>query len=159
MTVEQPPVDPAIVEAAAALGPEAGARRHEEVAAAVVRANRLYHEEDAPEISDAEYDALFRELVALERAFPDLATPDSPTQRVGGAPAGTFDEVRHSRPMLSLANAFSEADLRAFDTRVRRALGFAPAPEPAPELRYVAELKIDGLAVALRYERGRFIQG
>ena len=153
------PVDPEIVERAAALGPEKAATRHAVLAEAIERANRLYYEADAPELSDAEWDALFRELVAIEVAFPDLATPDSPTQRVGGAPAGTFDEVRHSRPMLSLGNAFSEEDLRAFDTRVRRGLGLPPAPEPAPELTYVAELKIDGLAVSLRYERGRFVQG
>ena len=78
---------------------------------------------------------------------------------MGGAPTGTFDEVRHRRPMLSLANAFSHDELRAFDARVRRGLGFPPPPEPAPDLRYVAELKIDGLAVSLRYERGRFVQG
>ena len=111
-------------------------------------------------LSDAEYDQLFRELVALENAFPQLVTPDSPTQRVGGTPTGTtFDEVRHRRPMLSLGNAFSHDELRAFDTRVRRGLGLPPAPEPADELRYVAELKIDGLAITLRYERGRFVQG
>jgi DNA ligase (NAD+) len=133
--------------------------RHAELAAEVARANRLYHEEDAPELADAEYDALFRELVALEEAYPALVTPDSPTQRVGAAPAGTFSEVRHLRPMLSLGNAFSHDELRAFDVRVRRGLGLAAAPEPAPELRYVAELKIDGLAVSLRFEAGRFIQG
>src|SRR5207244_3099885 len=114
---------------------------------------------DAPEISDADYDQLFRKLVALESAFPALVTPDSPTQRVGGAPSGTFTEVRHARPMLSLGNAFSEEELRAFDARVRRVLGLPAAPDPAPDLTYVAELKIDGLAVTLRYERGRFVQG
>src|SRR4030095_11329471 len=84
---------------------------------------------------------------------------DSPTQGVGGAISATFDEVRHRRPMLSLGNAFSHDELRAFDTRVRRGLGLPPAPEEAPDLRYVAELKIDGLAITLRYERGRFVQG
>src|SRR6476619_3736791 len=159
VTIQLPPVDPSLVEAAAALGPAAAASRHAELAAAVENANELYHVEDAPEISDAEYDALFRELVALETAFPDLTTPESPTQRVGGTPTGTFDEVRHSRPMLSLANAFSHDELRAFDARVRKALGLAAAPEPAPDLRYGAELKIDGLAISLRFERGRFVQG
>ena len=153
------PVDPELVERVKGLAPDAAAARHAELASAIERANRAYHELDAPEISDAEYDQLFRELVALETAFPDLRTPESPTQRVGGAPAGTFDEVRHSRPMLSLSNAFGEDELRAFDTRVRRGLGLAPAPEPAPDLTYVAELKIDGLAVSLRYEKGRFAQG
>ena len=153
------PVDPALAEAAAALDIEAAAARHAELAARLLRANRLYYEDDAPELTDAEYDALFRELVALETAHPQLVHPDSPTQRVGGAPSGTFSEVRHRRPMLSLGNAFSHDELRAFDTRVRRGLGLPPAPEPAPDLRYVAELKIDGLAVTLRYERGRFVQG
>ena len=87
-------------------------------------------------------------------------TPDSPTQKVGGAPAGgRFPEVRHRRPMLSLSNAFSHDELRAFDTRVRKGLGLPAAPEPAEGLTYVAELKIDGLAVSLRYERGRFTLG
>ncbi len=154
------PVDPALVEAASALAPEAAAERHAELAAAIDRANRQYYVEDAPELADAEYDALFRELIALEAAFPDLSAPDSPTRRVGGGPiSATFDEVRHRRPMLSLGNAFSHDELRAFDARVRRGLGLAPAPEPVPELRYVAELKIDGLAVSLRYERGRLVQG
>jgi DNA ligase (NAD+) len=153
------PIEPALVEAARALGPEAARARHAELAQIIERANRLYYEQDAPELTDAEYDALFRELVALEAAWPELVGPDSPTQRVGARPAPGFAEVRHSRPMLSLANAFSEAELRAFDARVRRGLGLPAPPEPAPELAYVAELKIDGLAVALRYERGRFVVG
>lgn len=154
------PVDPALVEAVAALAPEAAVARHADLAEQIRRANRLYYEDDAPEISDAEYDALFRELVALEAAHPALATPDSPTQRVGGAPAGgRFPEVRHARPMLSLSNAFSHDELRAFDARVRRGLGLPAAPEPAEGLDYVAELKIDGLAISLRYERGRLKLG
>src|SRR6266540_6414602 len=159
MTVQLPPVDPALVEEAAALADAEAESRHTELVEQVNRANELYHVQDAPEISDAEYDQLFRRLVALESAHPDLVTSDSPTQKVGGAPTGTFDEVRHRRPMLSLANAFSHDELRAFDTRVRRGLGLPAAPEPAPGLAYVAELKIDGLAVTLRYERGRFVQG
>ena len=135
------------------------AERHRDLVEAIERANRLYYGKDAPEISDAEYDALMRELVELEAAHPDLVTADSPTQRVGFTPAATFSEVRHSRPMLSLANAFSAEELRAFDTRVRRGLDLPPAPDRAPGLDYVAELKIDGLAVSLRYERGRFVQG
>jgi DNA ligase (NAD+) len=154
------PVDPGLVARMADLAPDAAEARHGELRAAIERANRLYHVEDAPEISDAEYDQLFRELVALETAFPALITPESPTQQVGGTPTGgTFDEVTHRRPMLSLANAFSHDELRAFDMRVRRGLGMPAAPEPAPDLRYVAELKIDGLAISLRYERGRFVQG
>ena len=153
------PVDPALVEEAEALTADAAAARHAELVEQVERANRLYHQEDAPEISDAEYDQLFRRLVAVETAHPELITSDSPTQRVGGAISTTFDEVRHRRPMLSLGNAFSHDELRAFDTRVRRGLGLAPAPEPATDLSYVAELKIDGLAITLRFERGRFVQG
>ena len=156
---EHPLLDPALITVAAALGPEQARARHRELVAIIERANRLYYVEDNPELSDAEYDALFRELLAIEAAFPELVTPDSPTQRVGGAPSGAFTEVRHRRPMLSLANAFGEDELRAFDARVRRGLGLPAAPEPAPGLGYVAELKIDGLAVALRYEAGRFVQG
>jgi DNA ligase (NAD+) len=158
-TVDQLPVDQARVEAAAALAPEAAAARHAELSEIIHRANRLYYESDAPELTDAEWDARMRELVALEAAFPALVTPESPTQRVGATPGGTFSEVHHSRPMLSLGNAFSHDELRAFDARVRRGLGLPPAPEDAPDLRYVAELKIDGLAISLTYERGRFARG
>lgn len=153
------PVDPALIAEAAALDETAAEARHAELSTQIDAANRAYYEADAPTLSDADYDQLFRRLVALEAAWPALVTPDSPTQRVGAQLAGTFDEVRHRRPMLSLSNAFSHEELRAFDTRVRRALGFPPAPEPAPDLTYVAELKIDGLAITLRYERGRFVQG
>jgi DNA ligase (NAD+) len=154
------PVDPALVDEAAALDEQAAGARHGELVEQVDRANRLYHEEDAPELSDAEYDQLFRRLVALEAAWPALVSAQSPTQKVGGTPSGgRFPEVRHQRPMLSLSNAFSHDELRAFDARVRRGLGLAPAPERADGLAYVAELKIDGLAVSLRYERGRFTLG
>jgi DNA ligase (NAD+) len=115
--------------------------------------NRRYHIDDAPEISDAEYDALYAELEALEADHPELVTPDSPTQRVGGEPLEGFEEVRHAVPMLSLANARKTEDLREWDARVRRLLG------PDEEPRYVTELKIDGLAVSLRYEDGRFVRG
>jgi DNA ligase (NAD+) len=217
------PVDGALVEELSALDTPAAAARHASLAERVDRANRLYYESDAPELTDAEYDALFRELVALETAFPQLVTPDSPTQRVGSVPSGTFAEVRHGRPMLSLGNAFTHDELRAFDSRVRRGLGLpaagqgspvgtpddvngpdadvadsrpaaaaetsamdaspgppadagreaeparaetppAAAPSDASDgaataPRYVAELKIDGLAISLRYDRGRFVQG
>ena len=154
------PVDPALVDEAASLDEAAAEARHAEVAEQIRRANRLYYEDDAPELEDAEYDQLFRRLVALETAFPALITPGSPTQQVGGAPSGgRFPEVHHRRPMLSLSNAFSHDELRAFDTRVRRGLGLAAAPEPAEALAYVAELKIDGLAISLQYERGRFSVG
>ncbi|CAN5838517.1 NAD-dependent DNA ligase LigA [soil metagenome] len=137
---------------------DADAARAAELRVRIERANRAYHELDAPEISDAEYDALFHELVRLEEEHPELRTPDSPTQRVGGAPSAQLAEVRHSTPMLSLGNAFSFDDLRAFDVRVRRLLGLSEE-EAAGDLRYVTELKIDGLAISLRYERGRLVQG
>ncbi|HEX2756801.1 MAG TPA: NAD-dependent DNA ligase LigA [Candidatus Limnocylindrales bacterium] len=153
------PVDPALVSEAAALDEPTAAARHAELAAEIAAANTAYYDADAPTMTDADYDQRFRRLVALEAAWPALVTPTSPTQRVGAQLAGTFDEVRHRRPMLSLSNAFSHDELRAFDTRVRRGLGLLAAPEPAPDLAYVAELKIDGLAITLRYERGRFVQG
>ncbi|MEJ7843859.1 MAG: NAD-dependent DNA ligase LigA [Rubrobacter sp.] len=115
--------------------------------------NRRYHIEDAPEISDPEYDALVRELESLETEHPELVTPDSPTQRVGGELLEGFEEVRHTVPMLSLANARKTEDLREWDARVRRLLGEDETP------RYVTELKIDGLAVSLRYEGGRLVRG
>lgn len=153
------PVDPALIAEAAALEEHGAAARHAEIAARIEAANKAYYEADAPILTDAEYDQLFRRLVALEAAFPALVTPASPSQRVGAQLAGTFDEVRHRRAMLSLSNAFTHDELRAFDGRVRRGLGLPPAAEPAQDLRYVAELKIDGLAISLRYERGRFVQG
>ena len=152
------PVDPALIEEAAGFDEAAAIARHAELAAEIEAANTAYYA-DAPLLTDADWDQRFRRLVALEAAWPALVTPDSPTQRVGAQLAGTFDEVRHRRPMLSLSNAFSHDELRAFDTRVRRGLGLPPAPEPAPDLTYVAELKIDGLAITLRYDRGRFVQG
>jgi DNA ligase (NAD+) len=105
----------------------------------------LYYVLDAPELSDADYDALYNRLRALEAAYPELITPDSPTQRVGGKPREGFVKTPHSRPMLSLDNAYSEADLRAWDARLREAL---PSSE---QVRYVCELKLDGLSLALLY--------
>jgi DNA ligase (NAD+) len=153
------PVDPALIAEMAALGEDAAAARHAELASEIEDANRAYYESDAPLLTDAEWDQRFRRLVALEAAWPALVTSSSPTQRVGAQVGGTFAEVRHRRPMLSLSNAFSHDELRAFDTRVRRGLGLPAPPDPAPDLTYVAELKIDGLAITLRYERGRFVQG
>lgn len=120
--------------------------------------NRRYYVEDAPKISDAEYDALYKELETLEAENPELVTPDSPTQRVGGEPLEEFEQVRHAVPMLSLANARKLEDLREWDARIRRLLAKA-LPNEEPKLRYVTELKIDGLAVSLRYEGGRFVRG
>ena len=156
---EELPVDPLLIAEVAALSEAVATASHAELSAQIDAANTAYYQADAPTLTDADYDQLFRRLVALEAAFPGLATPKSPTQRVGGQVADTFDEVRHRRMMLSLSNAFSQDELRAFDARVRKALGLAAAPEPAPELGYVAELKIDGLAISLHYELGRFVQG
>ena len=153
------PVSEDRVAAALALGEDGARARHAELAAAIERANRLYHEEDAPEISDAEYDQLFRELVALETAFPVLRTPDSPTQRVGGAPSR---RVRRGPPLAADALAL-ERVRRGRAARVRHPRPARPRPAAGararPDLTYIAELKIDGLAVSLRFERGRFVQG
>ncbi len=120
------------------------------------RHNRLYYVEDAPEITDAEYDRLFRELQALEAAHPELALPDSPTQRVGGAPREELTAVRHEAPMLSIrTETDTQADGAAkFDARIRRELGLAADEAP---VEYAAELKFDGLAINLRYERGELV--
>ncbi|AWI11327.1 DNA ligase (NAD(+)) LigA [Caldibacillus thermoamylovorans] len=109
-----------------------------------------YYVLDKPSVPDSEYDKRMQELIALETEFPQLKTPNSPTQRVGGEVLEGFQKVRHRIPMLSLANAFNEADLRDFDRRVRQTVG---------DTAYVCELKIDGLAVSLRYENGVFVQG
>src|SRR5207302_5631678 len=113
--------------------------------------NEQYFVFDAPEVSDAEFDALVRELRALEAERPELVTPDSPTQRPGGRPAVTFAPVEHREPMLSLDNAFSRDELLAWGTRVERLVPNA--------VRFVAEPKLDGLAVSLLYEDGRFTVG
>lgn len=114
-----------------------------------------YYQKDAPVISDAEYDKLRQRLEALEKEFPELVTPDSPTQKVGAAPAEAFGKVKHFKPMLSLDNAFSEEDVREFDARVRDFLKLGP-----DELvEYVCEPKIDGLSFSARYENGRLVQG
>ena len=135
---------------------DAAEARIRELRAGIERHNRLYYVEDRPEISDAEYDALFRELVRLETAFPDLVTPDSPTQRVGGAPLEKFAQVTHRLPMLSLDNANSAEEFQTnLDTRIKRELGL---PQDT-EIDYVCEPKMDGLAVELVYEEGRFTVG
>jgi DNA ligase (NAD+) len=121
------------------------AKRAEELRTELRRHEHLYYVMDAPEISDAAYDALMNELKRLEADHPELLTPDSPTQRVGGKPADGFKKVRHSRPMLSLDNAYSAAELADWDRRVRELAGGLP-------VQYVAELKLDGLSIALSYE-------
>ena len=118
----------------------------------IERHNRLYYALDRPEIADAEYDRLFRELVELEEQHEELATPDSPTQRVGAKPLAEFAEVKHRTPMLSLSNAFDEEEVRAFDRRVCQAL-------QQDAVDYAAEPKFDGLAISLTYREGVFIQG
>ncbi|KAF0220386.1 MAG: DNA ligase [Geobacteraceae bacterium] len=119
------------------------------------RHNHLYYVLDRPEITDAEYDLLFLELARLEKEFPDLVTPDSPTQRIGAAPLEKFAQVTHRIPMLSLENAFTDGDMRDFDERVKRFLGIAAAQE----IEYVCEPKMDGVAVELVYEGGKLAVG
>jgi NAD-dependent DNA ligase len=134
------------------LATRALAARAEKLRREIERHNRLYYNDAAPEVSDAEYDRLFAELAALEAEHPELADPASPTQRVGSAPSEGFAEVTHRVPMLSLANAFDEQDLGAFDRRCREGLG-------VEAVEYACEPKFDGLAVTLAYEKGRFVQG
>src|SRR3954468_23806135 len=123
----------------------------------IERHNRLYYLDAAPEITDAEYDRLFRQLEALEAAHPELVSPDSPTQRVGGAPASDLAPVRHDIPMLSIRTETDTEDSGAakFDARVRKELGLE-ADDPPVE--YCAELKCDGLAISLRYEAGELVR-
>ena len=117
--------------------------------------NYRYYVEDSPSISDSEYDGLLRELVDLETRYPRLITGDSPTQRVGAAPLAAFTPHQHRAAMLSLGNAFSHEELRAFDARIRRLLHL----DPDAPIQYVTELKIDGLAISLTYEQGNLTTG
>ncbi|MEM6740984.1 MAG: NAD-dependent DNA ligase LigA, partial [Pseudomonadota bacterium] len=139
------PVHLSLVEAQAELG---------HLRQRLTRANTAYHTENEPEISDASYDALKRRALAIEDAFPALASPDSPTQQVGAAPAAVFDKVTHRVRMYSLGNAFDDADVREFAKSIRAFLGKS---EDVP-LAFTAEPKIDGLSLSLRYERGRLVQ-
>ncbi|WMD18073.1 NAD-dependent DNA ligase LigA [Achromobacter seleniivolatilans] len=120
--------------------------------------NVRYYVYDEPSVSDAEYDGLMRELEALEAEHPELVTPESPTQRVGAAPVSAFGSVRHVVPMLSLNNAFDEEEVVAFDRRVTDTLRGAGLLGPAQQADYFCELKLDGLAISLRYEDGRLVQ-
>jgi DNA ligase (NAD+) len=126
-------------------------KRAEELRAQIEDANHRYYILDDPAITDAEYDAMLRELIDIETAHPELRTPDSPTQRVGASPSERFAPFEHSQPMLSLANAFDDDELRAFDERVRKLAGVP--------VSYVCELKIDGLAIALDYRDGVLVRG
>src|SRR5438046_8413950 len=121
--------------------------RVEEMRELIRRHEHAYYVLDAPEVSDGEYDALFLELRRIEDERPDLLTPDSPTQRLSGEASDQFAKVRHRSPMLSLQNAFDEAEIRGFDKRVRAAVG--------GKVIYCAELKVDGLAISLTYAKGR----
>jgi DNA ligase (NAD+) len=129
-------------------------QRLKELRDAIRHHEERYYIHDAPEISDEEFDRLLHELERLEADYPDLVTPDSPTQRVAGAPTEGFPTVEHVVPMLSLDNAYNEEELRAFDERVRKGSGLMEQP-----VAYVAELKIDGLSIALTYEDGRLVRG
>ena len=131
---------------------EQSKREIERLREEIRRHNYAYYVLDSPKISDAEYDALFRRLEELERQHPQLVTPDSPTQRVGAAPSDGFQTAVHAVPMLSLANAFSEDELRDFDRRVRKVL-------ETDDVIYVAEPKLDGLSVELTYENGILVRG
>jgi DNA ligase (NAD+) len=121
--------------------------------AEIERHNRQYFDLDAPLISDAEYDQLFRELQALEAEHPQLLSADSPTQRVGAAPLSEFATVAHATPMLSLENKFTNEDVADFDRRIHKELGWED------EVAYAADPKFDGLAVSLSYEQGILVRG
>jgi DNA ligase (NAD+) len=132
---------------------EAIKKRVEKLREEIEYHNYRYYILDQPEISDAQYDRLMRELEKLEEQYPELRSPNSPTQRVGAPPLEAFEIVRHTLPMLSLANAFDETEARDFDKRVKKFLG------SSADIVYVAEPKLDGLAVELVYERGQFVVG
>ena len=157
--------------------PHEAAETAKALRAEIERHNYAYYVLAAPTIPDAEFDRLFHRLLELERRYPELVTPDSPTQRVGATPAPEFRQVTHRTPMLSLSNAFSNEDVAGFDRRVREGLGLPPRPLPgeggdggsvalaAPgrhtlaEVEYAAEPKFDGLAISLTYEHGLFVLG
>jgi len=130
---------------------QAAEKRVKELHNLINKYNYEYHVLDNPSVPDAEYDQLLKELISLEEVFPALKTNDSPSQRVGGEVLAMFSKVQHQKPMLSLGNAFNETDLRDFDRRIRQAIG--------DDFSYVCELKIDGLAVSLRYVDGVFETG
>ncbi len=115
------------------------------------RHNHLYHVEGKPQISDFDFDALMRELIELEKAHPELLTEDSPSQRVGGEPLEGFKTVEHAVPMMSIDNTYDESEVRAFDARVRKALG------DGEKISYVVEPKVDGVAATLRYEDAKLV--
>ena len=128
-------------------------QRHKELAQQLHHHNYLYHTQDQPEITDAEYDQMMQEIIKLESDFPDLTTPESPTQRIGSTPLKGFASATHATPMLSLENAFNAEDLLSFDERVKRYLARSEA------LEYLCEPKLDGVAVALTYRDGKLLRG
>ncbi len=130
---------------------QAAEQRIGELRAEIEQHDYRYYVLDTPSVPDAEYDRLMRELQSLEAGFPRLVVPESPTQRVGGQPAEGFEEVRHRTPMLSLANAFSAEEIQQFHERVIKGL-------ETGHVSYVAEPKLDGVAISLRYEAGRLVQ-
>src|SRR5215471_21501309 len=132
---------------------------HKRLAEEIARHDKLYHEQDAPEISDAEYDKLRQRLKVIEERLPELIDSLSPTQRVAPTPTTAFAKVRHVKPMLSLDNAFTDEELKGFLDRVRRGLERETDLKPGAEIAYSCEPKIDGLSISLRYEEGEFIQG
>ncbi len=137
------------------LSREDAKQQWQKLAKEIRRHDALYYQQDKPIISDAEYDVLRRKLEDIEKQFPELQTPDSPTQKVGAPPLEKFAKVKHSVPMLSLANAFSEEDVREFLDRIRRFLRLSEQEE----IVLVGELKIDGLSFSARYENGKFVLG
>src|SRR5438094_4105820 len=126
--------------------------RHAELVEEIRKHDHLYYVEAKPLISDQQYDKLYHELLDLEKDFPDLVTPDSPSQRVGGEPLKAFKPVQHLSPMMSLDNTYSQEELREFVARVQRLL-------PHETLDWIVEPKVDGVAINLRYEKGLFTCG
>src|SRR5499427_3452383 len=125
---------------------------HKRLALELEGHDKRYYQDDAPSVSDAEYDALRQRFNAIEKRFPELVTADSPSQKVGAAPSGRFKKVRHAVPMLSLDNAFAETDVVDFVGRIVRFLKL-----PDDRIDFSAEPKIDGLSMSLRYERGELV--
>ncbi len=132
---------------------EEARQQHQQLATSLHHHNYQYHALDRPEISDAEYDRLMQQLLQLEQQFPQLVTPESPSQRVGSTPLESFPSARHSQPMLSLENAFNTDDLVEFDARIKRFLS------STADIEYICEPKLDGVAVALTYEQGKLVRG
>ena len=128
-------------------------QRHDELSKVIRHHDERYYQEDNPDVSDGEYDALRQELIMLEKSFPDLITKDSPTQNVGARPSKGFSKIKHAMPMLSLGNVFNEEELDDFLSRVHRFLGIAPDEN----IEVAAEPKIDGLSCSLRYEEGKLV--